>query len=499
MTKLLSGWERFADGYGDMQDSHDKDRHDDVRHDDVLHDHVTPELIAGVAERSTSIAELLRRVYDHLLAVCPECAQVVEDFEEERRALIRSRIGGPPAGELGAIRDLAGVRARVAEEQRRLKSTVPRARAELAELLSLDRDRRLGHIRGPRVSRDESRFANPVLANLLLERSRGQLGAELEEAENLAELAEEVASRLPANRYPRSLATDLRARAVAYRANARRARQDLLEAEGLMGLALRTCMETSDPLVVAEVHQLAAALWKDQRRFDDARIYLGRAAAIYHRLGDDHLLGYNWLDRALLYEVQGDLGEAIEALRHAVKLLDPDRDAHAQLCAFHNLAWFLTNLERYGEAAEVYRSHRTRYEDFPGVRVQLRRRWLEGRIAYGTGRPQEAEAVLSDVHRGFLEREMSYDAALVSLDLARLYADQGRNRELGDLAREMVAAFEALGIHREALAALSIFQRAAAAEAVTQGMIRELAAYLEATRDNPAPRFEPICGPAELR
>lgn len=493
MTKLLSRSEHCEDGYRAMKDS----RHENGR-SDARHHHVTPELISGIAERSTSLAELFVRVYDHLLEVCPECARAVQAFEEERRALYRSRRGGRPAGGLGVIRDFAGLRARVAEEQHRLESTLPQARAELAELLSLERGERLDHVRRHGAARAESRLANPVLASLLLEKSLGELGADLEEAENLAELAEELASRLPAGRYTRSLATDLRTRALAYRANVRRALQDLPQAERLMGLALQDCAETSDPLVEAEVHQLAASLWKDQRRFDDSRVYLDRAAAIYHRLGDDHLLGRNWLYRSLLYEAQGDLEESIEALRRAVELLDPDRDAHAQLCAFHNLAWFLTSLERYGEAAEVYRSHRARYEDFPGVRIQLRRRWLEGRIAFGTDRPEEAEALLSEVRRGFLERDMSYDASLVSLDVARLYAAQGRHGELKDLAGETAAAFEAHGIRREALAALSIFQKAAAAEAVTQGMIRELVAYLEVDRGNPA-RFEAPCSAAEVR
>lgn len=519
MTKLLSRSEYCEDGHRLMKDSQDERRQDDQGlqgrghevqgHDDqspggardegLRHDHVTPELVARVAERSTSLAELFLRVYDHLLEVCPECARAVEAFEEERKALFRARGGDLPAEEPGAIRDFGDVRARVADEQRRLESMLPQARAELAELLSLDRGRRLDRVRRQGAVGDEDRWANPVLVSLLLEKSFSQLGADLEEAENLAEVAEEVASRLPADRYTRSLATDLRTRALAYRANARRALQDLPEAERWMGLALQLCAETSDPLVEAEVHQLAASLWKDQRRFSDSRVYLDRAAAIYHRLGDDHLLGRNWLYRSLLYEVQGDLDESIEALRHAVELLDPDRDAHAQLCAFHNLAWFLTNMERYIEAAEVYRSHRTRYTDFPGFAIQLRQRWLEGRLAYGTGRSQEAEALFSDVRRGFVERDMSYDAALVSLDLARLYAAQARNRELGELAAEMVATFQAHGIQREALAALGIFQRAAAAETVTQGMIRELAAYLEATRDKPAPPFEPACDPAELR
>lgn len=481
-------------GYREMKKSHD--RHDPGHHDEAHH-HMTPELIARVAEGSASLAELFHQAYDHLLEVCPECARAVEAFEEERIALFRSRGGDSSVEPPGDSRDLARVRARVAEEQHRLENTLPQAREEMAELLSLTRDERLDHVRRHRGGRDEERYSSPVLANLLLERSRAQLGADLEEARSLAEVAEEVASRISTDRYTRSLAFDLQTRALAHRANARRALQDLPEAEGLMVRALWACVETSDPLVEAEVHQLAAVLSKDLRRFDDARVYLDRAAAIYHRLGDDHLLGRTWLNRALLYEVQGDLVPAIEALRHAMELLDPDRDAHAQLCACHNLAWFLTNLERYGEAAEVYRTHGRLYGGFPGVRIQLRRRWLEGRIAFGMGRPEKAEARLTEVRRDLLERDLSFDAAIASLDLARLYAAQGRHRELKDLAEELVAIFQAHGIQREALASLSIFQKAVAAEAVSQGMIRELVAYLEADRGSPV-SFEPPCSPVEV-
>lgn len=470
-----------------------------AHHGNAHHAHVTPELISRVAERSTNLAELFLQVYNHLLEVCPECARAVDAFEEERRALSRSRGSRLPAKAPDALGDLDGLRARLAEEQRRLERSLPQVRAELAELLSLDRDRRLDHVRNCRPGPGKDRFTSPVLANLLLEKSRGQRGVDLEEAENLAGVAEEVASRIPTDKHTRSLVTDLRTRAVAYRANARRALQDLPEAERRMNLALRMCAETSDPLVEAEVHQLAATLWKDLRRFDDSRLSFDRAAAIYHRLGDEHLLGRNWLCRALLFRAQGDVGRSIEALRHAVELLDPDRDAHAQLCAFHNLAWFLTSQERYREAAEVYRSHRARYEDFPGIRIRLRRRWLEGRLAHGTGRTEEAEVIFSEVRRGFLARDMSYDAALVCLDLARLYSGQARHGELRELAAEMVAAFQAHGIQREALAALGIFQQAAAAEVVTEGMVRELAAYLGAHGDEPARRSEAICDPVELR
>jgi hypothetical protein len=57
--------------------------------------------------------------------------------------------------------------------------------------------------------------------------------------------------------------------------------------------------------------------------------------------------------------------------------------------------------------------------------------WAEG--------PREAEALLRDVQRALLEKQMGYDAALVSLDLAILYAQEGRTKRervgRGDLKR----------------------------------------------------------------
>jgi len=56
---------------------------------------------------------------------------------------------------------------------------------------------------------------------------------------------------------------------------------------------------------------------------------------------------------------------------------------------------------------------------------------------------------------------MGYDAALVSLHLALLYTKEGRAAAVAELAREMIPIFEAQDIHREALAALTVFRQAA--------------------------------------
>lgn len=82
------------------------------------------------------------------------------------------------------------------------------------------------------------------------------------------------------------------------------------------------------------------------------------------------------------------------------------------------------------------------------------------------------------MQREFLRLGKGLDAALVSLDLAVLLWEQGRTDELKELAAEMMMAFESREVHREALAALALFQQACAQERMTGDLIRQVAARL---------------------
>ncbi|MEA2601731.1 MAG: hypothetical protein QOF89_2723 [Acidobacteriota bacterium] len=96
-----------------------------------------------------------------------------------------------------------------------------------------------------------------------------------------------------------------------------------------------------------------------------------------------------------------------------------------------------------------------------------------------------AERLFLETRDGFVRQGIGYDAAMVSLDLARVYLKEGRTADVQRLAGEMVAIFEAQEVHREATAALLLFQDAARREEVTAGLVRELALYLEAVRADP--------------
>jgi len=449
------------------------------------HEHITPEFLTAVAERSVPLAELLLRVYDHLLSVCPECAWSVARYTATQGAV------DPEADPFSYI-DFHRLVQRVESEQQVVSALRARARSELKELLALDPE-----LRGAAIREGGESFCNPALAQLLIDESHRKILSVPTEAEHLARLAEEVAFRLSPDCCSPELVRDLQLRARAHTANALRAAEDLVQAEREMDSVLERYRESLDPLIRGEVLFLAAILYRDQRRFRKATVLLDRAAAVYRGVGDTHQVGKMVLTKGTVLEAMGEPERAIASLRKAMGLLDAERDPYLQLCACHNLAWFLSCLERYSEAAEVYESHRKIYDEFPGFRVQLRRRWLEARLTYGAGEPdglREAETGLHEVRAGFLAEGLTYDAALVGLDLALLYVRQGRHAEVRSLAEEMFTTFRAHGIQREALASLKLLQQATAAEAqeTTLGLIRDLSAYLEKARGNPGLEFERV-------
>jgi hypothetical protein len=134
------------------------------------------------------------------------------------------------------------------------------------------------------------------------------------------------------------------------------------------------------------------------------------------------------------------------------------------------------------EALRLLENARPLYHQVGDQMGLLRLRWLEGKIASALGHFSEAESFLRGVQKDLIARELGYDAALLSLDLAAIYARQGRGPEMRRLAEEMLPIFRSRDIHREAIAALFVFQKAAEMERVTLGLIRDVTGYLKESR-----------------
>ena len=115
--------------------------------------------------------------------------------------------------------------------------------------------------------------------------------------------------------------------------------------------------------------------------------------------------------------------------------------------------------------------------------------WNEGLLRKDQRRFGKAEDLLTRAAALFRLAGESTDAAMVSLDLALVYATQGKTAELRQLAAEIRTIFSAEDVHREAIAALVFFEEAARQDQATIEVIEDVSASLERARPNPALRF----------
>jgi hypothetical protein len=148
----------------------------------------------------------------------------------------------------------------------------------------------------------------------------------------------------------------------------------------------------------------------------------------------------------------------------------------------HNFVYQLVEAGHFLEARAELERLDPHYAEVGGPLLRLRRQWIAGRIHRGLGSPGRAEQALIGARREFIQRGLGLDAAAVGLDLALLYVEEGRAEEVRRLAEDTVPIFLAQDIHREAAAALLLFQEAARHEAVTRSMLMELTAYLRRIR-----------------
>ncbi len=280
----------------------------------------------------------------------------------------------------------------------------------------------------------------------LLEASRERLAGEPEMAERLAHLARLQVDRLDATFYGTARLADLAARCLGRIAYASQEQRDLdraercfADAEGLLRSGTR------DPLERAELWNLKSALLRRQGRATEAEHFLVRAFEIFRSGGEEHRAGRCQVALADLSRQADDRGRAIERLRFALPLLDPNLEPGLGLVVRHNLIAMLAEAGLYLAGRRMLAESRPAYKRFPHPPVESRRLWIEGRIAQGLGQLASAERALRLAHEA-LEREgLQREAAQVGLELADVLLRQNRSREAGDLAEKADAFLRSIG------------------------------------------------------
>jgi tetratricopeptide (TPR) repeat protein len=302
-----------------------------------------------------------------------------------------------------------------------------------------------------------------------------------------------TASLDPAGTYGAALVNDLRARAWAGLGEVHRRTSDLRGAgEAFANAESWIVQGTGDALEEAQILELKAALVRDQDRAAEAHRLLDEVIAVYRRYRDFHLLGRAFIQKGRVHGRGNELEAAIEWLRKGLGLIDAEGERCLALSARHSLMLYLTESGRLREARFLLKASRPDFLRHGSPLLILRLRWLEGKIYDALGFVAEAERALLDARRGFAGLGIGFSAAAVSLDLAGLYAAQGRAAEMRSLAEDILPIFRSRDLHREAIAALIALQQASRMETLSAKLRAEVRAGLDHVRRDPKLRFDPF-------
>lgn len=330
-----------------------------------------------------------------------------------------------------------------------------------------------------------------TLCEVLIEEAQTLLYVDVTRSERLVDLALTLAGELDPGTYGCGLVSDLKARAWGMTGEVLRVLSDLRSADEAFVIAESFIAEGSgDALEEAVLLELKAALRRDQRRIPEALQILDEVVAIYQRYRDFHLVGRGFVQKGRTYGAADDLEAAIRWLRKGLGLIDSTRERFLELAARHSLMLYLHESGRHQEAWFLLKASRAEFRERGGRLLTLRLCWLEGKIQHALGCDGEAEAALVEARRGFIEQGIGFSAAAVSLDLATLYARQSRAPEMRRLAEEMLPIFRSRDLHREAVAALIVFQQAARMESVDSELLLQIRSYLRRARKDHKLRFE---------
>ena len=336
---------------------------------------------------------------------------------------------------------------------------------------------------------ESKKFRGWALSELVAAKSIEKAPSSPAEALELAMLALRIAELSPGEKWLRERA---QGNAWFHVANARRVINDLRGSDVALATATRhwEAGASGDPGLFSEaiVLGLEATIRKAQRRFPEALRRIEEALAA----DQGGLRAQLLLAKAQILGAVGDIEASTEVLREAIPYIAEDREPRTALGVRFQLMICLCLQDRAAEAAHELPNLHVLAEKLDQDMDRVRLVWLEGKVAAGTGRVEEAEEAFEQARRKFVSYKppLVFNYALVSLDLGLLLLGQGRNIEVATLAEEMVSIFSSQGVHREALAALQMFCEAAKRGAATVELTRGVIRFLHRSQEDPELRFE---------
>ena len=456
--------------------------------------------LAGLAPSKVSKLErdksrLTRELFEKLAALMG-CRPGAVEEARAFVARVQGTAGGPGEGTKDEVRE--AIDALVARLER---SAGEFSRAWLDRLV-LEGERLDARQRGARLRarlfehpsearlaliREVADFQDWALCVLVCDESAAAAPDSATEARTLAELAVEIARRVPGTPGWRSRVEGW---AGAHLTNAFRVGGQIRQAddEFARALALWEAGASSDPGLLDPVRMLdlEASLRKSQRRLGEALALLDRALATRPPA---EVEGRLLISKGCALEKLERYEEAIEAHRRAAPLVEAAGNLRLRFAWRFNVGVNLCHLGRHNEAESRLGEIRALANRL-GKRLDLARvTWLEGRVAFGLARFDKALAAFERVREELTELHIAYDTALVIMDIALLRAGRGQTAEVKRLAEQAAWIFEDQGVEKETRRALDAFRRAARRERLTVDLARNIGRFLRRAQSDPSLRF----------
>ena len=432
------------------------------------------------------------KILRHLLADCPDCRASLGTlgWSQQRLSLLTSRDSDSfrkeaPLSQTANGYDydhaFAAVDRAVAALLTQEKPEEAPADALLAEILELPTNRQSQHVAG------QSRFGTPPFVRLLIRESHAARYRNADQMLHLAGLARLAAESCSPEQAGNALRlSDLQTRAWGQYANALRVCGKPREAEEAFATAQsRREIGTGDPALRAWLFEKITPLYIFRERYEDAVELCEQAAQIYQEIGEDHLLAGTLVQKAVACVYSGETAVAIRTLNQAIPLIDHDEDPHLLLAACHNLIRCYIDLGRPDQALLLYSETRDLYHELDDKLILLRALWQEGQLLRDLGHLRAAETALQRARKGFLEGNLIYEVALVSLDLASVYVKLGLVGELKETVGTTLPVFRALRVEQKTIASLLQLQQVADQEYQALELIRVLGSRIEPLARNP--------------
>ena len=426
---------------------------------------IPPEVLARFAAGEATPEER-RLVGRHLLAGCGICAQSLSLVAFPPRSG-EGRFAMPSASAYDEA--FAAVDRDVAAELERRH--IPAQRL-LAELDALPVERQELKVR------NAASYASLELSAAYVERSHEVRYRDADEMLRLARLAVAAAEAAAGVAIgPPSLLHDALASAWGQAGNAHRVRSEVPQAAEAFAKAEAFRRKGSgDAILHASLASKMASFRLLQREFASAADLYEEAACLCRKLRDRRGETSALIGLALVSNAAGQPQAAIVPLQHCLRVLT-GRPHNLDLlwAATQNLVNTFVELGQPEDAYNLLALSELQFKECADELVHVRVDWVKGKVERELGLFDAAQFRLELVRDNYARRDLTVQAAVVSLDLAEVYARQGLIPELIRTVGETIPLFQSLGVGRELIAALLKLQEIARSQQAVIALLRDVA------------------------